>query len=159
VSSSSTVSPLSDAEDIAQLQAIFEEDKSLSAEGNHAPKTKRSSGNLKAVKDRLKKHISRELRVHKGHSRSSVGTSGEEIERRAELRRIRQRRIQDELSNEFNYDPDAKSLPNIAGVDFTGDDCRGCTIARCGFPFPTSSPGIWTSQLSSPSPISPYLKE
>jgi hypothetical protein len=42
-----------------------------------------------------------------------VGTSEEEIERRAELRRIRHKRIQEELSQEGAYDEDAKSLSEV----------------------------------------------
>ena len=42
-----------------------------------------------------------------------IGSSEEEVERRAELRRIRHKRIQEELSNESAYDEDAKSLTSV----------------------------------------------
>jgi hypothetical protein len=131
--------------DAAQLQAIFEEDavvplaedspevkskakgKLVSIlEGDKSEtdtelkseeiKAKKSSSTLKAVTQRLKKRLSRDSALSKRHSRSSVGTSEEEIERRAELRRIRERRIQEELSNERIYDDDAKSVSFMAGV-------------------------------------------
>ena len=160
LSSSSTVLHLSTAEDIAELQAIFEEDKLLNASGNHFPKSKGSSGNLVNIKDRLKKHLSIELKIHKHHSRSSVRTSDEGIERRAELRRIRQRRIQQELSNEFRYDSDAKSLPTIAGVDFTSGDNGIHSVVMLGsVSSVTGFSGTLTPSPSSSSPISPYLKE
>jgi hypothetical protein len=74
---------------------------------------KKSSHTLKAVTERLKKHLSIESALAKRHSKSSIGTTEEEIERRSELRRIRQRRIQEELSNESIYDDDAKSLSSL----------------------------------------------
>lgn len=75
-------------------------------------KAKKSSSTLKDVTKRLKKHFSRESALNKRLARSSVGTSEEEIERRAELRRIRERRIREELDNEVVSDEedDAKSM-------------------------------------------------
>jgi hypothetical protein len=160
LSSSSTVSPLSKQEDIAELQAIFDEDRSSTSHAAHFPKAKQSSGSLATVKDKLKKHLSREQRVHKRHSKSSVGTSEGEIERRAELRRIRRRRIQEELSSEFGYDSDAKSLPSIAGAHLAEEGSGGYRAAGCGPPFPvTGSPDKWTQAPSSPSQIASYLEE
>ncbi|CZR59581.1 uncharacterized protein PAC_09475 [Phialocephala subalpina] len=77
-------------------------------------KPRKSSNTLKTVTQRLKKHLSRESALSKRHSRSSVGTSEEEVERRAELRRIRERRIREELSNEGVCDDDAKSASSVA---------------------------------------------
>jgi len=76
--------------------------------------TKSNTSALTAVTQKLKKHLSRESALNKRHSRTSVGTSSEEVERRAELRRIRERRIKEELGNEGVYDDDAKSLASIA---------------------------------------------
>lgn len=152
-SSASPSSPLSKPDDIAELQAIFEEDKSPIGDGNNYPKTKRSSASLTSVKNRLKKHLSRELKVQKRQSRSSVGTSEEEIERRAELRRIRQRRIQEELSNELGYDSDAKSLPTISGVDFAGEENGDGGSTRHRLPYPGKP------ALSPASEMSPYENE
>lgn len=53
--------------------------------------------------------------MNKRRSRSSVGHSEEEVERRAELRRIRQKRIEEELTYESEQDNDAESL--FAGVN------------------------------------------
>jgi len=72
------------------------------------------NANYETIQDRLRKHISRESGVsNKRHSRGSVGTSEEDIERRAELRRIQKKRILDELSAEGEYDDDAKSLSTV----------------------------------------------
>lgn len=77
-------------------------------------KPRKSSNTLKTVTQKLKKHLSRDSALSKRYSRSSVGTSEEEVERRAELRRIRERRIREELSNEGVYDDDAKSASSVA---------------------------------------------
>jgi hypothetical protein len=82
-------------------------------------KTRKSTNTLNAVKQKLKKHLSRESALAKRRSISSVGTTEEEIERRAELRRIRHKRIKEELSNEASYDEDAKSISSIADGDTT----------------------------------------
>jgi hypothetical protein len=89
------------------------EDPSDSDKDSVKVKTKKSSSTLKAVTRKLKKHFSRDSALNKRHSRSSVGTSEGEIERRAELRRIRQKRIQDELSFEGVHDDDAKSDTSV----------------------------------------------
>jgi hypothetical protein len=101
-----------------KLRVTLEGDKSdTDNEFNfEAIKTKKSSSTLKAVTQLLKKRLSRDSALSKRHSRSSVGTSEEEIERRAELRRIRERRIREELSNEGIYDDDAKSVSSMAAV-------------------------------------------
>ena len=83
--------------------------------------TKKSSGTLHAVTERLKSHLYAESRPGKRDSRASIGTSEEEVERRAELRRIRQRRIQEELSNESIYDDDAKSLDSVTASSPAGN--------------------------------------
>lgn len=125
-SSWSSGSGLSKAEDAAAIQAIFEEDKSDQGSELDKAVSKKASSTFTAVKNRLKKHLSRDSGItnSKRHSRASVGTSEEEIERRAELRRIRHKRIQEELSQEGVYDDDAKSLstvdapvaPNISAI-------------------------------------------
>lgn len=105
---------------MADLRAIFEEviEEDKSDEFNRGRiKPMNSSSTLRTVKERLKKRFSRDSALSKRHSRSSIGTSEEEIERRAELRRIRQKRIQEELSNEGIYDDDAKSLSTIEGAN------------------------------------------
>ncbi|KAF7946537.1 hypothetical protein EAE96_009534 [Botrytis aclada] len=68
-----------------------------------------SSNTLKSVKSRFIKTFSREPGIAKANKRRSVGTSQEEVERRKELRRIRQKRIEEELSYNDEYDEDAQS--------------------------------------------------
>ncbi|RDW91490.1 hypothetical protein BP5796_02655 [Coleophoma crateriformis] len=65
---------------------------------------------LDVVKSRIRKHLSRDSDLSKHHS---VGSSEEELERRAELRRIRRKRIQEELSQEDVYDEDARSMSTL----------------------------------------------
>lgn len=94
----------------ARLRELIEGDKFDTESESEIITTKKSSSTLKAVTQKLKKHLSKDGGVSKRHSRASIGTSEEEVERRAELRRIRERRIREELSNEGMYDDDAKSL-------------------------------------------------
>ena len=112
-SSLSQVSRLSNPADELNLEAIFAEDKSMKNSEPDCVKSKKSTSTLKVVKSKLKKHLSRDSGVSKRLSRCSVGTSEEEIERRAELRRLRHKRIQEELSNEGIYDDDAHSISTI----------------------------------------------
>ncbi|KAJ8060059.1 hypothetical protein OCU04_011668 [Sclerotinia nivalis] len=72
-----------------------------------------SSNTLKSVKSRLKKTFSRESGITKNDKRRSIGTSEEEVERRKELRRLRQKRIEEELSYEDGYDEDAQSMSTV----------------------------------------------
>jgi len=114
-------SPLSNPNDVADLQAIFEDDKSSIDDGLERTKPKKSANAVHAVAARLKKRLSRDMSIAestKRYSRSSVGSSEEEIGRRAELRRIRQRRIEEELSNDI-YDDDAKSFSTTCGGNST----------------------------------------
>ncbi|CAG8981098.1 hypothetical protein HYALB_00012618 [Hymenoscyphus albidus] len=102
-----------------KLRSLLLGDKSDTDEEWEQIKLKKSSSTLSAVKQKLKKHLSRETTLSKRRSVSSVGTTDKEIERRAELKRIRHKRIQLELSNEASYDEDAKSLSSIADADTT----------------------------------------
>ncbi|KAA8574369.1 hypothetical protein EYC84_005850 [Monilinia fructicola] len=73
-----------------------------------------SSNTLKSVKSRLKKTFSRESGIaKKNDKRKSIGTSEEEVERRKELRRLRQKRIEEELSYDDEYDEDAQSMSTV----------------------------------------------
>lgn len=107
-------------EDSAELRAIFEDNVSDHDDDRgtmRSTKSKMSSKKLNAVASavtsRLRKHFSKESTLSKRLSRSSVGNSEEEIERRKELRRLRDKRIQDELSMD-NFDDDAVSLSTVA---------------------------------------------
>jgi hypothetical protein len=84
-------------------------------------KPMRSSSTLSAVKIRLKRTFSRDSGLDKRCAKKgSGGTSEEELERRKELRRLRQKRIEEELSHEGEYDDDAQSLST---VDCAGESC------------------------------------
>ncbi|RDL37763.1 uncharacterized protein BP5553_05196 [Venustampulla echinocandica] len=99
------------------LCSISEADKAdTDDEGiNNAVKVRRRSTTLSSVTQKLRKHLSLDSALLKRRSKSSVGTTDEEADRRAELKRIRNRRIQEELSNEQIYDDDARSLSPISG--------------------------------------------
>jgi len=149
---STIVSRLSNPSDAADLQAIFEDEKSSIDGGLVRTKPRRSANAVHAVADRLKKRLSRDLSIAnstKRHLRSSVGSSEEEVERRAELRRIRQKRIEDELSCEI-YDDDAKSLSTILG----GNSTLG-RATRDGEYLPTSS--LTTPTLTFPTVSGSYF--
>ncbi|TVY87365.1 hypothetical protein LAWI1_G007408 [Lachnellula willkommii] len=93
-----------------RLKAILlGEDSDNDANSEMLNAKRNNSSALTAVTQKLKQHLSREG-LSKRRSKSSVGTSEGEVERRAELRRIRHKRIQEELSNEGLYDDDARSL-------------------------------------------------
>lgn len=82
------------ASEIAQLtpQQTFDEE-----DEDQVAIPKRNSNALEAVKTKLIRHISFE---RSSDNRTSVGNSEEEVARRAELRQIRNKRIQDELSSD-----------------------------------------------------------
>lgn len=96
-------SRFSKPEDEADFQAIFANDVS---DGESSI----ISSRLTAVKTKLRKHLSRDSALSKSRLRSSVGTSEEEVARREELKRIRKKRIQEELGDERVYDDDARSV-------------------------------------------------
>lgn len=94
----------------------FLDEADTESEADLGLRQKRSSHTLKAVTEKLRKHLSIDSALSKRHSRSSIGITDEEVERRAELKRIRQRRIADELSHESVYDDDARSLSSLLGL-------------------------------------------
>lgn len=96
-------SRFSKPEDAAELQAIFKND-------NYDLRVSPASNRLGAVKSRLRKHLSRDSALSQRRPRSSVGNSEKEVARREELKRIRKKRIQDELGDSRVYDEDAHSL-------------------------------------------------
>lgn len=101
-----------------KLKAILLGNENGSETGSELLNLARSpTSTLEAVTQKLRKHLSRDSALNKRHSRASVGTSSEEVERRAELRRIREKRIKEELSNEGLYDDDAKSLPSVVDTN------------------------------------------
>ncbi len=141
----------------AKSKAILEGDDETTSDdefGQRVP-SKKSSNTLRAVARKLKQHLSLESGLNKRHSRTSVGTSDEEVQRRAELKKIRQRRIQEELSNESIYDDDANSLPSIANASTHLDKKKSSSWVPGSFvplpalglptlPYPTLKLPEWT---------------
>lgn len=105
------------AEDLRELRAIFEDlsdnEGMRNGDGAKDKKGPPESHVLKSVKSKIRKRFSKESGLSKRRSKSSVGTSEEEIERRAELRRLQKQRIQEELSNDRVYDEDAMSIRTV----------------------------------------------
>jgi hypothetical protein len=126
-------------EDAAELQAIF--DNVSDDEGNdRGTTTSKHSSIANIVRKKLRKHFSRES-TSSSHrpGRSSVGNSVEEVERRKELKRLRDRRIREELSVDDHYDDDAASLSVAAplNVDLPIPDITqsaSSKIAYSGYP-------------------------
>jgi hypothetical protein len=113
VASWSTASGFS--KDAAELRAIFETgDPDSDDEIDEFMPKKKTSSTLTAVKTKLRKHFSRDSGISKNRRHSSIGQSEEEVERRKELKLLRNKRIQQELSNDIAYDDDAKSLSTVA---------------------------------------------
>ncbi|KAL7941605.1 hypothetical protein V8C42DRAFT_355341 [Trichoderma barbatum] len=86
--------PSEDPTELGQL--VVDDSDGEGEEGN--PLTKTSSA-LNVVRTKLIRHISHENEPNR-RSRASAGHSQEEVARRAELRRFRHQRIQEELKNE-----------------------------------------------------------
>lgn len=125
--------------DSAKFRELLEVDKFVTDSESEQVTTKKSSSTLKAVTQKLKKHLSKDGSLSKRHSRNSIGTSEEEIERRAELRRIRERRIREELSNEGVYDDDAKSVDSPPGTPLKNNR-ESAWIPGNYVPMPSLSP-------------------
>jgi hypothetical protein len=125
------------------LTDILERELSDSEEELDHIKPQQRSQTLKVMTDRLKKHLSIDSALAKRHSRSSIGTSEEEVERRAELRRIRDRRIQEELGNKSIYDDDATSLSTIMDT-ISPPETRSSIAYHTGncIPLPPSTPPV-----------------
>ncbi|PTB66383.1 hypothetical protein BBK36DRAFT_1119462 [Trichoderma citrinoviride] len=88
--------PLDDPTELGQL--VVDDSDGEGEESN--PLTKTSSA-LNVVRTKLIRHISPETEANR-RSRASAGHSQEEVARRAELRRFRHQRIQEELKSEGN---------------------------------------------------------
>ncbi|KAL6864117.1 hypothetical protein J3F83DRAFT_766682 [Trichoderma novae-zelandiae] len=86
--------PLEDPTELGQL-VVDDSD----GEGEEANPLTKTSSALNVVRTRLIRHISHENEANR-RSRASAGHSQEEVARRAELRRFRHQRIQEELKNE-----------------------------------------------------------
>lgn len=96
---SSQISPREAPAELCQLVADCDsdDDDNASLSARKSPKT------LDAVRTKLIQHMSQNSDMRR-HSRTTVGHSEEELARRAELRRFRQKRIQDELESGGSID-------------------------------------------------------
>ena len=95
-------------------------------EGRHEVKPMLSSTTLKSVKNRLKKTFLSDSSFEKKiDKRRSIGMSEVEVERRKELRRLRQKRIEEELSLEDEYDDDAQTMSTVEGPNAQATDKKG----------------------------------
>ena len=84
--------------DPAELSQLLVEDSDSDDELESRPHHK-SGNTLKLVRTHIRRHLSQDS-FDRRKSRSAVGSSQEEIERRAELKRLMHKRIQDELRSE-----------------------------------------------------------
>lgn len=166
----------------SELRAIFEEDVEYEADKLDTPRPKgtaklkplligeksdsedsfglhrrASTSTLKAVSQKLKKRFSRDSAISKRYSRTSVGTSEEEIERRAELRRIRQKRIEEELSNE-NFDDDANSLASVAKSSVLLDKRKSSWVPGTPVPLPLLTPPVLSYPILNLPVLTPFEK-
>lgn len=83
-------------------QLVVDDSDGDGGENNTLAKTSSTSSALNVVRTKLARHMSNENEPHR-RSRASAGHSQEEVARRAELRRFRHQRIQEELKNEDNH--------------------------------------------------------
>lgn len=72
-----------------------------------------ASAALSAIITRLTRHTSKENASHH-HASITIGNSEEQIARRAELRRLRDKRIQEELHNDYGSDKSSRSVRYIS---------------------------------------------
>ncbi|KAK5997267.1 hypothetical protein PT974_02621 [Cladobotryum mycophilum] len=91
------MSPVLPSDDPIELSQLIVEDSD--GEGEADDSLTKTSSALDVVRTKLIRHMSQENESNR-RSRISVGHSQEEISRRAELRRFRHQRIQDELKSE-----------------------------------------------------------
>ncbi|KAK3371533.1 hypothetical protein B0T24DRAFT_323648 [Lasiosphaeria ovina] len=100
-----------------ELGQLVVEDSDSDEEPNPAAPVRNSSA-LQLVRTRIRRHLSQDsLSRRKG--RSAVGCSQEEIQRRAELKRLMHKRIQEELRSEEGQEPppsDISSSPAQHGA-------------------------------------------
>ncbi|PNY24160.1 Uncharacterized protein TCAP_05908 [Tolypocladium capitatum] len=94
--------PVSPCEGPAELcQLVVDDDSDNQGDGSQS--AKRSTRTLDVVRTKLIRHMSQDNEARR-QSRMAIGHSEEELARRAELRRFRQKRIQDELDKEGGND-------------------------------------------------------
>ncbi|KAM4059205.1 hypothetical protein HRG_007933 [Hirsutella rhossiliensis] len=104
VPASAQVSPCEGPVELCQLVADNDSD----SHDDTSQSAKRSTGTLEVVRSKLIRHMPQDNEVRR-QSRLAAGHSEEELARRAELRRFRQQRIQDELDKDKSNDEGSES--------------------------------------------------
>ncbi|KAK0741853.1 hypothetical protein B0T21DRAFT_408706 [Apiosordaria backusii] len=82
-----------------ELGQLVVEDSDSEDEPDHPAPHNRSTSTLQLVRTRIRRHLSQDS-LSKRKARSAVGCTQEEIQRRAELKRLMHKRIQEELRSE-----------------------------------------------------------
>jgi hypothetical protein len=100
-------------QDPLQLQQLVVEDSDTEDDDIGAASNK-GSITLDAVKTKIIRHLSQDVEG-KRQSNSSVGTSDEEVARRAELKRLMHKRIKEELRSEESNDHSSEISANSTG--------------------------------------------
>ncbi|KAI0853882.1 hypothetical protein F5Y00DRAFT_269242 [Daldinia vernicosa] len=85
-----------------------------------------STGTLGAIRTKFIRRLSQKSES-KRHSQQSLGTSDEEIARRAELKRLMRKRIQEELKSE-------KEQEEVETQTGNTEESKPCSTANAGFP-------------------------
>ncbi|KAK0634946.1 hypothetical protein B0T17DRAFT_502542 [Bombardia bombarda] len=94
-----------------ELGELVVEDSDSDEEPEPSTQSK-SASTLQLVRTHIRRHLSQDS-LPRRKSRSAVGTSQEEIERRAELKRLMHKRIQEELRSEEGQEaPQSEMSPN-----------------------------------------------
>ncbi|KAI1005049.1 hypothetical protein K3495_g3169 [Podosphaera aphanis] len=146
------------------LEILLEENAKSDKDNDIKQVEHKFSSTLRAVAGRIKEHIRIESTLGSRESLQSIGTSNEDIERRAELRRLRKQRIRDELSRESQYDIDAKSIPSTVdglGISILGLDLSKSTPQNFRYPvlnsteLPVSNINLKSKANECPTNLSP----
>ncbi|KID76697.1 uncharacterized protein G6M90_00g071920 [Metarhizium brunneum] len=120
---SEQISPFEGPVELCQLASTSPENGDT---GSLIPSTRTST--FEGVKARIVKHLSQDSGPRR-HSRVSIGHSDEELARRAEVRRLRQKRIQDELNKDDGNDGQSngshQSARYLSTLIDMGSPCSG----------------------------------
>ncbi|OAA46301.1 hypothetical protein NOR_03054 [Metarhizium rileyi] len=119
---SEQISPFEGPVELCQLAGATEH----ADTGSFIPSTRRST--FEGVKAKIIQHLSQDSGPGR-HSRVSIGHSDEELARRAEVRRLRQKRIQDELNKDDDDDGQSngshESARYLSTLIDMGSPCSG----------------------------------
>ncbi|KAK3955879.1 hypothetical protein QBC32DRAFT_375660 [Pseudoneurospora amorphoporcata] len=95
----------------ADLSDLVVEDSDDDLQGRPTEPSK-STSTLQVVKENIRRHLSQDS-LPKKKSRSAVGSSHEEIQRRAELKRLMHKRIQEELRIEQSHERSQSEVSSV----------------------------------------------